>query len=343
MFCIFTNKKLFINTYKNGNSSNLLLHNQTKTYIPQLNRITTKKLLSTSSLNISKFSILKLRLIQNLKIISVILSGIVLYDTYDLFANKNDINIPIAIVKNDNNKKNLNNRDLIFNDLLENDINLYYLDNLVVNKKINNLIRKHLFIHPDEHLTLTRPVLLESTKIGPVDQRFHSLKINIPSENNKRINWFEQIYFPVKYLTISYSKKNPEETDDKYKLKMATNVKLKLNPVNLLMKFIDSFKNGSENSSSQPEKETMYMTNGDKENSDTDGGLHFTQKNSSIKKEYALFIEDKLYINNDPNKQISYSCTITNDLQIKINYLKYSHRDFEKNNGKWESEVIINS
>lgn len=298
------------------------------------------RLYSSSPLKISNFSIFKLRLIQNLKIISFILTGIIFYDAYDLFVNKNNKDLPISIAKSQNKKSDTANaRELMYEDLLQNDINLYYLDNLVVKQKVNRLIKEHLFLHPDEKLVLNRRKLATPKKIGPVDQRFESLKISIPSEENKQISWYDEPYIPVKYLTFSYSRQNPDETDEKWKLKVSTNVKLTMNPVNVVSKVLKSIQKGTEESSKTPEKEAMYLPNGGKEESNADGGLHLFPSGKNTRKEYTLFVEDKLYINNDPNRQLFYSCSITNDMHIKISYLKYSYRN-KKTKDKWISEVI---
>lgn len=299
-----------------------------------------KRLYSTSPLKVSNFSIFKLKLIQNLKAIFFILTGVVLYDAYDLFVNKNNKDLPLSIAKNPNKKLNTANaRELMYEDLLQNDINLYYLDNLVVKQKVNGIIKEHLFLHPDEKLVLSRPKGDTPEKIGPVDKRFESLKISIPSEQNKQINWYDEPYIPVKYLTFSYSRQNHDETDENWKLKVSTNVKLTMNPVNAVSRVLKSIQKGTEDSSKTPEKEAMYLPNGGEEKSNADGGLHLFPGGKNITKEYTLFVEDKLCINNDPNRLVFYSCSITKDMHIKISSLKYSYRNKNSNN-KWVSEVI---
>lgn len=310
------------------------------------NRSADKHLLAASPLSVPKLSILRLKVVQNLKVIFFILSGLFIYQSYDLFVNKNDKHFPIGIggrktgtEDEENKKKETNPRDLIYDDLLENSINLFYLDSIIVQKKINSIVRKHLFVHPQEQLTLSRRKDKETKYIGPVDQRFDSVKILVPSEHTRSINWYEQTYVPVKYARFSYSKQNPEEQDDGYKFKVSKEEILTLNPISMVSKIIDSITTTSKSGGKTPEKEVMYMPGNKQDAGDADGGLHFPP-HSSPERKYTLFIADKLYVNRDRNRQVFYRCSVTSDLKVTVLYLEYAHRN-ERN--QWVSEVVVSS
>ncbi|XBW38116.1 hypothetical protein QEN19_003710 [Hanseniaspora menglaensis] len=281
---------LQLNYYKTLHNSHLLnISIPTRRYLKKLSASSSRRSASSSALNIPKYSIFKLKLIQNLKIIFFIVSMTTVYNIYDLFVNKNEKNVPLSLAKQQHTDATPQYRDLVYDDLLENEINLFYLDNVKVKSHINNLVRKKMFIHPEDPLVLSRPKTGTSKKIGPVDQRFNSLKINIPSEFNKNINWYNQTHLPVKYLTFSYLKQNSEKKGDRYKLKISTNIILTLNPINLIVTVVDSIKKGNEQNNKTLEKEVMYMPNNREPNENTDGGLHFGQHNVKTKK-FSLFL-----------------------------------------------------
>lgn len=148
--------------------------------------------------SISSYSIFKYKVKQNIKIISFLFASFVTYKSYNLFFNHEDINIPLYYTSNDNLFRNI-----ILQDLIDNDINLFY---------INNLIKKKLLKIMDND-----------------DIKFNNDKLKTDDVKIKNDNNFE-LFMPIKYLTLSY----------KDHLSISYNIILTINPIKVINKLVSS-------------------------------------------------------------------------------------------------------
>lgn len=173
-------KRLYRNFYKPKPSSN-----------PNLT-------LFSNNPSITSYSIFKYKVKQNIKVISFLFASFITYKSYNLFANHEDINIPLYYTNNDKLFRNI-----ILQDLLDNDINLFYIDNLIKGKLLK---------------------VIDNDAIKFNNDKLTADNVKIKNDNN-----FE-LFMPIKYLTLSY----------KDNLSISYNIILTINPFKVISKLVSS-------------------------------------------------------------------------------------------------------
>lgn len=151
-----------------------------------------------SSPSISSYSIFKYKVKQNIKVMGFLFASFATYKAYSLFVNHEDVNIPLYCTYNDKLFRNI-----ILQDLLDNDINLFYIDNLIKGKLLK---------------------VMDNDAIKFTNDKLSADSVKIKNDNN-----FE-LFMPIKYLTLSY----------KGKLSISYNIILTINPFKVIGKLASS-------------------------------------------------------------------------------------------------------
>lgn len=158
---------------------------------------------------ISAYSIFKYKVKQNLKVIGFLAASFAAYKSYNLFVNHKDINIPLYYT---NDQKLY--RDIILQDLLDNDINLFYIENLIKKKLLN---------------------ILDNDEIKLNNNKLKNKDVKINNDHNY------ELFMPIKYLTISYNTN----------LSMNYNIILTINPIKVINKILSSLSNDNLNTNDE--------------------------------------------------------------------------------------------
>ncbi|KKA03177.1 hypothetical protein D499_0C00830 [Hanseniaspora uvarum DSM 2768] len=177
-----------------------------KIYNPGMNPSLT---LFNNNNNINTYTIFKYKLKQNLKIIGFLLASFTAYKSYNLFINHQDINIPLYHTYD-----NKLYRNIILQDLLDNDINLFYIENLIKKKLLK---------------------IIDNEDIKLKNNKLQNKNVKINNDNNY------ELFTPIKYLTISYNTN----------LLVNYNILLTINPFKVINKILSSLSKENLNTSDE--------------------------------------------------------------------------------------------